>query len=1187
MRLKKLEIQGFKSFADRTAILFGSGMTAVVGPNGCGKSNIVDAIKWVTGEQSAKSLRGDKMNDVIFAGTPHRKAMGYAQVVLTLEDEENESGLGCTEIEIIRKVYASGESDFYINKRGVRLKDIQNIFWETGVGKEAISVFEQGKVDQIVTMSPLDRRRVFERAAKIIRFIERKKESLKKLEQTTKNLNRLKDLYGELESIVKKLKDQAEKALVYKERRFQLQILEKSLLAEKSKQLQGFLGKNQLRLQELEEKKRGKSQKKQEIEFQIVQLEETLQELVELEKEQKEGIHLLHTEKKLLQNNLEQSSAKVEEYQQQLLKLEKERRRLVEEQEEELADYQKEHESLKALQTKLIEKQKEENASQQHLKSYQSQLQEYLEKERELNQSRISILSEENKWKGQLVHAKKQLDNCRERTYELNQKKAQYSDRLKDLDHLKEDKREKICQLELDIENLKKAQAVLIENIATTQEKLNQFKTELSQLGHLRTEHKARIHVLLKLKQDFEGFSPGAKVLLTESACPDSVLYQKISPLFEKLGLSSDNRPLMFTALSQYAQTLVVKTKEDLKQVIEIAREKKCHGFSIICLELLQDSFSQDSRISFKSLMQNEDVPLLKHFLKEVYYLDPSNSIEELLEWAKNHSQTVVLDTSLILDHKSVLVDIHQNSQQVFQREKELIRLNEALEQVEKKLHVVEEKVEEIHLELQSKKNERQEKEKALRKGEILLVEWNFEFEKNMSEKDRIVADLNQIEEQTRRLENQMIALEKEEKASENQIVQTHQKNQKVTEDIQTLQKDMALSKKMVEEMHVLYEKNMREVHNFENQVKQVEKNIEIYHIHQSQREERSLQIEEGSYEVQAAIQKMEQKLIEWKTILASKEEALQQLVGQSKDHEHVMEDKKQKHLNLLSDKEANANEMNQLHIQLNEVEARKLHLQEKIQELENEVMQNYQATVIELEKMAEPLSVSLSEAEKKVRQLRRELDETEDVNLSAIEEFEKENARFELMQSQIEDLDRSKEELLELIKELDQESRIKFQTAFEKIRANFKKNFAVLFEGGQADLHFTDSDDLLEAGIEIMAQPPGKKMRSITLLSGGEKCLTSMALLFSIFELNPAPFCLLDEIDAPLDDANVARFVKLLKEFVHNTQFIVITHNKCTMSQADTLIGISMEERGITKVLSLKFSKPSAATKEQVLIEV
>lgn len=1178
MRLKKLEIIGFKSFADKTALHFHPGITAIVGPNGCGKSNISDAFRWVLGEQSAKSMRGGKMPDVIFAGTTNRKPLNFAEATLTLTDVGGQLPIEYDEVAVTRRLHRSGESEYFINKHPVRLKDVQALFLDSGMGKDAYSIFEQGKIDQVINLSSLERRYIFEEAAGILRFLQRKKEALRKLEQTDLNVSRVKDIHKEVERQIIVLEEQSEKARQYKEKKIALEKLEKCLILSKWDAIQTKLTDVKIKASHQDAQVLASNTQ---IETLQGQLSEAKQALAEAEKSLKireetvfnvrSNKELQSKEKQTNQEKLKDLAAKEKRWQGEIEAM-AQRRRHREEERKFFLLQQNEIEKRLAESEELVRSQREKVKI----------LEEELVKEREQQQLKqkelFKLMQAESQCESEIRQAKVRLDNAKERQERVSERKERLSLAAAEILKLAAEKKQQLEEVLASTEKQKKIFSSMEEVLQEISSELNKTQEEMDRTQQEFSDFKARQKALQRLREDMEGFSTGSKKLLQESSKQNSPLFSKIKGLYEYLVPKKGAEAALAAVMKPYAQTLIVETEADFHCVVNYIKELQIKDISLICLETLAKASSatppKDLKVLSPLSMAVIENELAHHFLQGAYV---EKSALSTIDAIKNYAGIEIwLSPGVFVDRHSVVFYSTQGENNVFLREAELKALDKKLQEkgIEK------EKMETCLRSLQQKRsqiqNERTELDKAIRRAEMNLVELNFSVHKStadlekMSAEDKMLAtDWQSVTGSIETLALSLKDLGERHKAAKAIATEAHKETEQLTGELGKLVEKVKIhaadlrgkesdlqgffdeQRRQTHALHVLEVKDLES----SQQEKRLEEEIEMGHSLKGQITLKESEVEKLLKEVEAAFTNAVAACNELGEQVAIRKSALEHLETKINDKRQAL--KKQE------------TERHQSGIQSTQLESH-------CQSLENELNERHKMTIIEAREINASMDLSIDQMEKQMRQLRQFIDNAGDINMTSIEECEKHKTRYQFLNEQMDDLGSSKEELIAIIADLDVESRKIFRETFQQVRENFRKNFEILFNGGEADLQFTESADILEAGIDIIAKPPGKQMRSIQLLSGGEKCLTAMALLFAIFEVKPAPFCILDEIDAPLDDANIERFVNIVKQFVGNCQFIIITHNKRTMAIADVICGVSMEEKGVSKLLSMDFSKNS-----------
>lgn len=1182
MRLKKVEIIGFKSFADKTVLEFSPGITAIVGPNGCGKSNISDAFRWVLGEQSAKSMRGNKMPDVIFAGTTRRQPLNMAEVTITLTDIDGELPIDFGEVSVTRRLHRSGESQYFINRHPVRLKDVQSLFLDSGMGKDAFSIFEQGKIDQVINFSPLERRYIFEEAAGILRFLQRKREALRKLEQTDLNVSRVKDIHQEVEKQIIVLEQQAAKARLYKEHKSTLELLEKTLFVAKADQLlqrrneiEKKAADQQQHCSALTQKIETLQRQLQEVKQSMAQGEQTLRSKSEELFRARSNKEIKTRERQSHQERLKETQQKEMRWQHELEAL-AEKSRYRETERRALLKQQQELENSVAEQEQILKAQQEQS------RNLESAIHKLREQQQASQHERIKLLQAENQIESELKQNQIRQDNHHERCGALNARRDKLASLINEISQIVEDKKQEMQAASEAVDNQKERLQLLDERIEELSEQLQTSKSSLDETQQEIVDAKARQKALLRLRDEMEGFSAGSKRLLKESADSKSPLFNLLKGLYEFITPNSGAEAALATALRPYAQTLVVESKEDFNTVLAFAKKQQLKDFSLLCLEnlpALKHTSPKTLPAAIPLLNQVSDHILAQHFLQHVSTAD---TLETAMQWADLQPGAAAwTNEGLFLDSNRVLFFTSQGENNVFLREAELKTLEKKLSTMEALRQKLDNAVKELSHKRTELQTERMALDKNLRRDEMKLVEVNFglqrvqnEWEKALAEQKQLETELQVLTVAIENVKSKISELTERYSAAKGQGSQIQQRCLALESDIekqlsiikletkQLQDKEAAFRKASEENKKVQHALQILEVKDRESEQQQARLAEEI----QMSQELRTQLLDKGT-DAEQELQGME-KILSDSTLACT---ALEQELTARKKSVESSEEQIQKERNRLKQHEE---ELHRIGIQLAQNES-------ATQSLITELQERYQLTLEQARGISSNQDKkSIDQTEKQIRSLRQEIENAGDVNMTSIEEFDKHKTRYEFLNQQIDDLDGSKQELVQIITQLDNESRKIFKETFATICANFKKNFSILFNGGEADLQFTETADVLEAGIEIIAKPPGKQMRSINLLSGGEKCLTAMALLFAIFEVKPAPFCILDEIDAPLDDSNVERFANVVKQFIERCQFIIITHNKRTMSIADILFGVSMEERGVSKLLSMQFQKEEKGEK-------
>lgn len=1156
MHLEKIEISGFKSFADKTVLRFDQPITAIVGPNGCGKSNIVDAFRWVLGEGSAKSLRSDKMVDVIFSGSSKRKPLNFAQISLTFTQIKKTLTFNYEELCITRRIHRSGESEWYVNKKPVRLKDVYTLLWEAGMGKNAFYIFEQGKVDHLITSSPLERRCIFEEAAKIMHFKEKKKEALRKLSHVEENLKRVLDIQSEVTKQIETLQKQAEEARIYSEKKEHLDFLEEGLLVYKWKH------NHKKQLQE-KEASANNAEKQKGVKLNILKLEESLKAL-----KNKQSLKAMETRQAYesffeIKKGKEVASFEFSTHQKHQKDLERQTKGLKNSLQTLHQKHLKEHRTFEENQKDLKEHEKgalslSSNLEKinQNLSSLEQKVDQESTLRKKAQQELMLVVHSANELQTQYKSNTSQLHNYKERLAKL------LHDEKKDLVQIKEREAEqKKCTESLALYQKESSQdqdriKTLQSDYENLVKKLELLKEKQKELLARRTENKATIDLLVSLKSELEGFNQSSKTLLQFAQDQTHPLFEKVFQLTNWFQPKKGYETQLSTILQPYLETLVVHTNQDLGLLIEIAKKEGLKNFSCLSLENISPKTSP--------IELAEENQVSSHFLKEIK--------------CKEGMSPNQISEDDFCDHLGVYHRVSTEEQNHFLREVELKKrekkqtaFDHDYDLISQEIQKIQEKNRAHQKELQGLRQKMHQHELTQNKAQYALqnCEKDLEYLRKKTstgtpKKEELSLQIQDLEVQQKKL---IKSCDHEDKKK------THQESL-----FSKIEAEFESNFGELKEKRGLKESLQDRIKGFEKKAQSLRESIRVF-------ESKSANFENQVQEISSAI---EQKERDFKVSL-QKNDAFEKKQNEFGSKLKVSEDKyRALEANLEQLEKEEKEEERKLieeRTQLEQDRTLELEIKTRLSKIDTEIHLQTEEIVEKLGIKKEEIlqidvgpSISLGKTEREIKRLKKELESQPEVNLKAISECEKQQSRFEFLQSQVKDLEESQAKFLEIITKLDETSREKFEKTFEQIRTRFKENFLLLFNGGEADLKLTSAQDILDAGIDIIAQPPGKKMRSIQLLSGGEKCLCAIALLFALFETQSIPFCILDEIDAPLDDTNIERFTNVLKQFVKNNQFIIITHNKRTMAIADHLLGVSMQEKGVTKILPLEFNSNAAA---------
>ena len=1181
MYLKKLELQGFKSFADKTVLEFMPGITTVIGPNGSGKSNISDAIRWVLGEQSMKSLRGSKTEDVIFAGTQNRKSLGFAEVSMVMDNSDQKLPIEYNEVTITRKLYRSGESGYYINKTPCRLKDVLELFMDTGIGKDGYSIIGQGKIDEILSNKSEERRHIFEEAAGIVKYRVRKAESEKKLEQTKLNLLRINDIISEIEANIEPTKIQAEKAKEYLRLRDELKSIEIGLfihnINDYKKRIEEVINDQDIyntqlvrenerlsNIQELKEKLRAsldsiteQIEKMQNLGFENEKKKEQIKAdiNINLEKINNNNANFERLEKEIIENDerLKVLEEEINQKNDKKTNLAGNKDKFVKELEEKEAELKKltDKMSEKELDMETKKKKVEDNTDEKYeISNAISTLKANVEN----SNSRKKVVEEE------IDVNISELDSSRMQKSEISQKFAEI-----------EAKREKIKgDLNKIDEKRKESDAKLKEYDL----KINQCESEIRMKD-------SRMKFLIETEKEKEGYIRSVKSILQDCEKDLSLKKGVHGVIANLISVPKEYETAIEMCLGQSMQNIVTDTEEDAKKLVEHLRKFNLGRASFLPItsvkgKKLDKIKSEKGVIGIASDLVKFDKKYEQIVLSLLGRTLIVDTMDNAIAIARKNSygfrivtlQGDVLNPSGAISGGSVstkTVNILGRSREIEELKKTIAELEKKVEKLKKDKSEYESSIEDLLEEIEGLENE-------LKDIEIVYA----------TEKQRV----SSIEEAVSKVEKRLEKLRDEKKSIEEQLKINEQTQNDLNEKISAIDEE---NKKLSEEIEEFSN------HNKETQTIVDDLNFDITNlkISVSSFDESEASINEIVERINNDIENLKQstenkkeqkiklteendKLEELNIKLNEEAENLLKEVSNSGTKvEELKNDRITKNQKLEEAEENFTDQMEKidgLKEQVNKADIKKSKYEVELEQIISKMWEEYEITPNDPGEYEEPKNVA--EVQKQVNKIRGEMKDLGSVNIDSIEEYKKLKERYDFMNEQRLDLETTMAKLRNVITDMTTVMKKQFEDRFRVINKNFSEVFVELFGGGKAELKLTDEDNILESGIEIEVQPPGKKLQNMMLLSGGERAFTAIALLFAILKINPAPFCVLDEIEAALDDVNVYRFAEYLKKFAQESQFLVITHRKGTMEAANTVYGITMQENGISKLLSLDLKK-------------
>ena len=1170
MYLKEIEIQGFKSFADKTKVVFDQGVTAVVGPNGSGKSNITESLRWALGESSVKSLRGGKMPDVIFAGTESRKPLNYASVVVTLDNNDGFIKDAGQEIRVERHIYRSGDSEYKIDGKKVRLRDIHDLFLDTGLGRDSFSIISQGKVEEIFNSKPEERRAIFEEAAGVLKYKTRRKETESKLQQTQDNLDRLEDIIYELDNQIKPLEKQAENARKFLDLEGQRKAIYLDVLVAQIKENKAELDSTEEELAQVQELLTSYYQKREKLEEENQTLKKQRQDLqAEMAKDQGSLMDLTSLisdlERKLALSKLEseQVALNQQEAQARLASLEDKRNSLSKEKSDKES-------SLALLEENLVQNNQKLNRLEAELLAFSDDPDQMIEL---LRERFVALLEEEADVSNQLTRIENELENSRQ----LSQKQADQLEKLKEqLATAKEKASQQRNELETAKEQVQKLLADYQAIAKEQEEQKTSYQAQQSQLFDRMDSLKnkqARAQSLENILRNHSNFYAGVKSVLQEKARLGGI----IGAVSEHLTFDVHYQTALEIALGASSQHIIVEDEHAATRAIDFLKRNRSGRATFLPLTTIkartissqnQDAIAvspgflgmADELVTFDNRLE----AIFKNLLATTAIFDTVEHARAAARQVRYQVRMVTLDGTELRTGGSYAGGANRQNNSIFikpeleQLQKEISEEEASLRSEEATLKTLQDKMARLTESLEAIKSQGEQariQEQGLslayqqtsQQVEELETLWKLQEE----ELDRLSEGDWQADKEKCQARLATIASDKQNLEAEIEEIKFN-KNA-IQERYQNLQEQVAQARLLKTEL-------------------QGQKRYEVADIERLGKELDNLDIEQE--EIQRLLQEKVDNLEKVDTELLSQqaEEAKNQKTNLQEGliRKQFELDDIEGQLDDIASHLDQARQQNEEWIRKQtRAEAKKEKVSERLRHLQSQLTDQYQISYTEALEKAHELE-NLNLAEQEMKDLEKAIRSLGPVNLDAIEQYEEVHSRLDFLNSQRDDILSAKNLLLETITEMNDEVKERFKSTFEAIRESFKVTFKQMFGGGQADLILTEGD-LLTAGVEISVQPPGKKIQSLNLMSGGEKALSALALLFSIIRVKTIPFVILDEVEAALDEANVKRFGDYLNRFDKDSQFIVVTHRKGTMAAADSIYGVTMQESGVSKIVSVK----------------
>ena len=1170
MYLKEIEIQGFKSFADKTKVIFDQGVTAVVGPNGSGKSNITESLRWALGESSVKSLRGGKMPDVIFAGTETRKPLNYASVVVVLDNRDRFIQQAADEIRVERHIYRSGDSEYKIDGKKVRLRDIHDLFMDTGLGRDSFSIISQGKVEEIFNSKPEERRAIFEEAAGVLKYKTRRKETESKLSQTQDNLDRLEDIIYELDSQVKPLEKQATTAKQFlkldEERRaLYLDVLIAQIKGNKTQMndteerlvgIQQSLSAYYSKRDQLEQENALLKEKRHDLQKQMADDQASLLELTRLISDLERQIEVSKLESSQAANSRKENEERL--------------KGLTEKLEAVQTEWQGKDEQLTDFAVKLEQNQQAIHKLEAEIEAFSDDPDQMIEK---LRAEFVQLMQEEADLSNDLTALESRLAN----ELQLSEsKQAEFAKLKENLKNLQINEQSQLEDLETDrqsVQQLLTDYQAQLKQVQAVKTNYQQNQTAMFDLMDDVKNKKARVGSLEAILKNHSHFYAGVKSVLQEAELLGGI----IGAVSEKLSFDSHYQTALEIALGASSQHIIVEDEQAATRAIEFLKRNRTGRATFLPLTTIKARHLPDHHqasiekstgfLGLASSLVHYDKSLehiFQNLLGTTAIFDTVENARAAARKVRYQVRIVTLDGTELRTGGSYAGGANRNNNTIFIKpeldalQKELSEKNVTLAEQEKQVEDLHTQLSQANSLLEEIKASGEEARLAEQKAQMAYEQTHKQVEDlsellALQERELSREVLPDMAEQKERLVNRLAEIEQEKTETEAEIEQIKSDKDAIQARLDKLTAHLSELRLVRTELIGHQRYVQMDLTRLSNEKSELDKEISTLQFLMEQKEETASKVDIAVLEEQLTQAIQEKTALNQANIRYQFE--LDDLEGQAEDLTSHLEQARQKNEDLIRSQA--------------KAEAEKDKIADVLRRLLTNLTDDYQISFDEASKQARPLE-NLAVSEIKVKDLEKAIRALGPVNLDAVEQFEEVSQRLHFLNTQRDDVLSAKNLLLETIEEMNDEVKDRFKSTFEAIRESFKVTFRQMFGGGSADLILTEGD-LLTAGVEISVQPPGKKIQSLNLMSGGEKALSALALLFSIIRVKTIPFVILDEVEAALDEANVKRFGDYLNRFDKDSQFIVVTHRKGTMSAADSIYGVTMQESGVSKIVSVK----------------
>ena len=1178
MYLKSIEVHGFKSFANKLVFEFHNGITGIVGPNGSGKSNVADAVRWVLGEQSAKQLRGSSMQDVIFAGTELRKPQSYAYVALTISNEDHKLNVPYEEVQVARRVYRSGESEYLLNGTACRLKDVQELFFDTGIGKEGYSIIGQGQIDKILSGKPEERRELFDEAAGIVKFKKRKATAEKNLEAESQNLLRVKDILAELEKQVGPLEKQSEKAREYLRLKEELKKYEISLFIqdydsfnEELTETKTNISNAEKELEEVKKKQESTKSEFEDVENQIKEFDELLEKKKDKCNRDRITLANIESEIRIAKEKISSLSHGKEYYTERMTSIQSGMDEAKKEKEGYLENQKEFSETLASMQGEETKLQGETNQLSEEISS----MEEVIAKQNDIILSSMNKTSEIN-----VEHQKieSMMEQNSIRKAELNQRilsnKSQVSTAVEEMQ--REEAALNEIRKSLDHEYVKRKE--LLKKAEECRTSIKEVQIQIQEQQKNFHMNSSKLATLKNITERYDGYGQSIRRVMEQKQNNSGI----VGVVADIIQVDKKYETAVETALGGSIQNIVTEDENTAKEMIGFLKKNRYGRATFLPLttvsaaagRIKQEVLLEKGVIGCVSALVNKEDKfegLIEYLLGRFVLVDTIDNAMALGRKYKHTLRIVTLEGELLSPGGSMSGGAYKNSSNLLGRRREMDKLEEEIEKIKASMERLRNKAEKLEQDAKKAEQKAKEKDDLLKELELKENTANIKYEQAVSVKEQKETEFNAIVNDGKELENQKNILEDTLSRINEQLSESQEENEnakelleKTSEQIERAKAELAGSQERLAELKLeissFTQKNSFLLENLEKTESRLKELEEEYN---------SLLDEQNNSDTQ--VEQMNQSIQEFEGRIVACNEEIETLEKEIADFTKKKEDLMISQKDFFDKRNEMMEQIGELDKECFRLSSRKEKLEEQLEGRINYMWAEYELTYHNAKDIVGETEFTYTRIKSLVNETKGKIRSLGDVNVNAIEDYKSVSERYELLKTQHDDLIESEEALKKIIADLDEEMRKQFNEKFAQIKSQFDKVFRELFGGGKGTLELVEEEDVLTAGIRIIAQPPGKKLQNMMQLSGGEKALTAIALLFAIQNLKPSPFCLLDEIEAALDDSNVKRYAKYLHKLTKNTQFIVITHRQGTMSAADALYGITMQEKGVSTLVSVK----------------